>query len=116
MRESKTSEYQSWQQMKQRCLNPNVASFKNYGGRGISVCDRWMVSYEAFRCDMGPRPSAKHSIDRINNDGHYEPSNCRWATASEQASNQRRSPRYNPPPDFAVLFKDFWRDCDDYSA
>jgi hypothetical protein len=77
--------------MKTRCLNPNTDDFKHYGGRGISICDRWLDSYEAFLADMGRRPSAKHSIDRINVDGNYEPGNCRWATASEQRRNQRTS-------------------------
>jgi hypothetical protein len=84
-----TPEYRCWQHIKTRCLNPKVREFKNYGGRGITVCDRWRESFEAFYADTGPRPSDKHSIDRFpNKDGNYEPGNCRWATQKEQQRNR----------------------------
>jgi hypothetical protein len=76
--------------MLERCRNPNHPQWKNYGGRGITVCDRWKRDYLAFEADMGVRPQPFLSIDRINNDGNYEPGNCRWATQSQQNSNQRR--------------------------
>lgn len=83
------SEYSAWAGMKRRCNNPKNVDFKDYGGRGIMVCDRWRDSFNAFLTDMGRKPSPKHSIDRINVDGNYEPSNCRWATPLEQRSNRR---------------------------
>lgn len=86
-------EYASWQKLKYRCLNVDDNAYDRYGGRGITVCERWANSFENFFADMGPRPSDKHSIDRINNDGNYEPGNCRWATAREQNLNQRRNRR-----------------------
>ena len=87
-RHAHTSEHRSWAHMKERCRNAECNDYANYGGRGIRVCERW-ESFENFLADMGPRPSAKHSIDRINNDGNYEPGNCRWATRCQQNSNQR---------------------------
>lgn len=83
-----TPEYDAWSSMKRRCLNPGAANYARYGGRGIMVCDRWASSFENFLADMGLRPSASHSLDRINNDGNYEPANCRWATNREQFRNK----------------------------
>ncbi|MEY9421532.1 hypothetical protein ABIF69_007974 [Bradyrhizobium japonicum] len=74
--------------MIQRCTNPHTKAFKNYGGRGITICDRWRRSFEAFLADMGEPPDG-HTLDRKNNDGCYEPDNCRWATRAEQKLNQR---------------------------
>lgn len=86
---AKPPEYGVWQAMVQRCTNPNNQAFHCYGGRGITVCNRWR-EFLTFYADMGQRPSAEHSIDRINNDGNYEPGNCRWATREVQDQNTSR--------------------------
>lgn len=83
--------YGVWNTMKQRCSNPNVASYKDYGGRGIKVCKRWVDSFEAFFDDMGDRPSPQHSIERRDNDGDYSPSNCFWAIKEVQVKNRRNN-------------------------
>ena len=85
-----SKEYRAWQKMRERCSNPHAAHYECYGGRGIMVCDRWQ-SFENFLADMGPKPSPKHSIDRIDNNGNYEAGNCRWATNYEQSTNTRRT-------------------------
>lgn len=87
----KTPTYQSWANMMERCRNPKATGYENYGGRGIKVCDRWVHSFESFLEDMGLRP-INTSIDRKNNDGDYEPSNCRWADRHTQNTNKRIAP------------------------
>jgi DNA-directed RNA polymerase subunit RPC12/RpoP len=86
-----TSIYAIWRTIKVRCRIPSYIGFKYYGGRGIDVCERWFDSFEAFLEDMGPRPSSKHQIDRINNDGNYEPGNCRWVLPKQQQNNKRNN-------------------------
>lgn len=87
---SKKPEYKIWKTIKQRCTNKNCTDYSAYGGRGIDMCASWQESFLSFLNDMGPRPSIKHSIDRIDNDKGYSKENCRWATATEQRLNQRR--------------------------
>jgi len=97
----KKSTYISWFAMKQRCLNKKHGSYINYGGRGIMICERWMI-FENFLFDMGVKPDKKLTLDRINNSGHYNPTNCRWATRKEQQANVRH--RQSRPKGF---YKDY---------
>jgi hypothetical protein len=86
-----SKEYRAWQAMKARCFDINNIGYHNYGGHGITVCDRWKDSFENFFADMGEKPTPKHSLDRIDNKGNYEPPNCRWATRKEQQRNTSRN-------------------------
>ena len=86
---SLAAEYRTWTRIKVRCLSPKHDHWHNYGGRGITICPEWLNSFEAFFAHVGPRPSPKHSLDRIDNNGNYEPGNVRWATPKEQCRNTR---------------------------
>lgn len=87
---SKTPVYNAWQSMRARCNNPNIKRYEDYGGRGIKVCKRW-DEFSKFLEDMGDRPSANHSIDRIDNNGNYTPKNCRWSLPKAQSRNRRNN-------------------------
>lgn len=84
-----TPEYQAWANMIRRCYSKQHPSYPNYGGRGISVCPEWRASYAAFYASVGARPSPNHSLDRIDNEDGYKPSNCKWSTLQEQSRNKR---------------------------
>lgn len=85
--------YNTWCEMKKRCYNPNAINYKNYGGRGITVCDEWKDNFEMFVYHMGPKPSPEHTLDRIDNDYIYCPENCKWSTKKEQQANRRQQSR-----------------------
>jgi len=87
--DSKHPLYGTWAGIKSRCLDVNSSAYKDYGARGISICDRWKEDFLDFVADVGEKPAWYYTLDRINNDGNYEPGNCRWATATEQACNKR---------------------------
>jgi hypothetical protein len=108
--------------MKERCYAPSYRGYHNYGGRGIRICDEWRNSFEAFYAHIGPRPSSEHSLDRIDNDGNYEPGNVRWATRNEQRGNRRKatpmsSERETQHPVIAVRVKpDLYAWADEQAA
>jgi len=93
----KTGEYNTWAKMKNRCLNPNAPDYPRYGGRGITVCSRWLrgegkiEGYQCFLKDVGRRPSSEHQLERKNNSKGYSPENCKWATRTEQGGNKRNN-------------------------
>ena len=90
---ARSPEYRAWSDMWQRCTNPKCKNYNNYGGRGIVVCSRWQ-EFQVFMSDMGNRPSDAHSLERVNVNGNYEPTNCTWATASQQNFNRRPTRKY----------------------
>lgn len=85
-----TAIYRVWQNMKSRCLNPNIPNYKDYGARGITICKKWSDSFVAFYEDMGEPPTKYHMLERKNNDGNYNKRNCKWATRQEQNLNKRQ--------------------------
>jgi hypothetical protein len=85
---TETVEHRTWRRIRRRCNSPSYHNYPDYGGRGIKVCERWNL-FENFLADMGPKPGSEYTIERVNNDGNYEPSNCKWATQLEQNRNRR---------------------------
>lgn len=86
--------FHTWMNMRQRCYNPKNSSYLRYGSRGIAVCDRWN-DFRLFAKDMGPKPGPFYTVERVDNDGNYEPLNCVWATPKEQAANRRKRKRFD---------------------
>lgn len=105
MYQCETPEYRAWADAKYRCFNPNAADYYKYGGRGITMCDEWRNDFDAFLEHIGPRPSAKHSLDRVDNERGYEPGNVRWATKSQQNIN-RRLPAPDPRREKAIQLRE----------
>lgn len=101
------AEYTAWSGMNCRCNNPAVLNYANYGGRGIKVCARWS-SFKHFLSDMGRKPTPQHSLDRVNNEGNYEPENCRWATRAQQ-NNNKRNQRMVTIAGFTLTLTEAWR-------
>ena len=89
LRGKHTSEYDTWVNMRARCTRTSHPDYRHYGGRGITICTRW-DDFKLFLADLGMKPSKYHELDRIDNDGNYEPSNCRWTTRYEQIHNRKR--------------------------
>jgi hypothetical protein len=110
---SRSSEYRAWQDMKSRCLNPKTTNYQDYGGRGITVCERWMNSFETFLQDMGKKPAPDYSLDRRKNNGPYDPQNCQWATRDAQLKNRRC---YRAIENFSddILQTEIWRRTPEY--
>ena len=102
----RTDEYIIWTNMKQRCTNPKNPAYHNYGGRGITVCERWLGSFENFLADMSRRPTKRHEIERRNNDLGYSPDNCEWATPDVQGKN-RRNNRFITVGDLTMIVSDW---------
>lgn len=90
---TRTPEYIAWASMRARCNRPNTTNYQHYGGRGIHVCERWDEAFAAFLADLGPKPSPKHELERVNNDGNYEPGNVVWALRIDQMNNTRHNRR-----------------------
>ncbi len=109
-------EYKAWHSMRKRCSNKNNKDYHRYGGRGITVCEKWNKSYPDFFKDVGPAPTPKHTLDRIDNDGNYEPGNCRWATHKEQCNNRCNSRKYKRTMSLTERIKKIRELCSDMNT